>query len=68
MDAPDLSPEVRDPNLNQADQSDPIGPQVLPKLPRYLARTLALTGVAIGTTLAFGNSTVIPTGTWPFFD
>jgi len=60
MDAPDLSPEVRDPN---ADQVDPIGPPVLPKMSRHTARALALTGVAIGTVLAIGDSTIFPT--WP---
>ena len=30
---------------------DPIGPPVLPKVPRYLVRTLALSGVAVGAPL-----------------
>jgi hypothetical protein len=31
--------------------TDPIGPPVLPKMPRYLVRSLALSGVAVGAPL-----------------
>ncbi len=48
MDAPDRRPEVRDPDH---DMVDPIGPPELPKLPRFLARSLALTGVAVASPL-----------------
>jgi hypothetical protein len=60
MDAPDLRPKVSDPNAKEV---DPIGLPVLPKLPKFLARSLALSGVALGTALAVGNGTVNPTWT-----
>lgn len=48
MHAPDQHHDVPETN---PDPVDPIGVPELPKLPRYLARTLALSGIAISAPL-----------------
>jgi hypothetical protein len=47
MHAPDQHHE-----MPETDLSDPIGAPELPKLPRYLVRALALSGIAISAPLA----------------